>query len=147
MIRDDLTGSHVGVNGFRLMPGDPLREFPATASLSTAAGDHLGLVAYTWQHPDDGPQDGLIMIWRTAEPDGIAATWGDSWYQKPGTMPLTGKSSPDGSLQLDGDYGEGWGWRILIGPGEYLLRMENVVPSGHSPAGAYPVMLLRRITG
>ena len=44
------------------MPGDALAELPATVTVTMAAGGHMALVAYTWEHPDDGPQDGLLVI-------------------------------------------------------------------------------------
>jgi hypothetical protein len=78
----ELLGAWAGTNGFRLMPGDSLHESPATAFVSTAAGGHLTLIAYAWQHPDDGPQDGLLLIGSTGEGDALTATWGDSWHQQ-----------------------------------------------------------------
>lgn len=72
-----------GVNGFRLMPDDPLQEFPATASLSTAAGGHLTVFTYTWQHPDDGPQDGLLLISASTPEPRITGVWGDSCIRSP----------------------------------------------------------------
>lgn len=150
MVRSELVGTWAGTNGFRLMPDDPFREAPATASVTTAAGGHLTLVAYGWQHPDDGPQDGLILIGPAGEGDAVAATWGDSWHQQPVPMPLTGSRAADGSVSLDGSYGGDWGWRILLGAdeaGELRLRMDNVVPAGDAtaemPAGPYAAMDLR----
>ena len=150
MVPSGLVGTWAGTSGFRLLPGDPLRELPATASVSTAAGGHLGLVAYTWQHPDDGPQDGLLLLAPTGGCDAVSGAWGDSWHQQPAPVPLTGSRAADGSLGLEGGYGDGWAWRILLGTdgdGELRLRMDNVVPAGavaaDLPAGPYPVMLLR----
>jgi hypothetical protein len=150
MILSHLRGTWSGTNGFRLMPSDPLGEFPATAAVSTAAGDHLTLVSYTWRHPDDGPQDGLILIAPAGEGDAVAATWGDSWHQKPETMALSGSRAADGSIALEGDYAGDWAWRILLEAGEageLRIRMDNVIPAGHAsadlPAGPYPAMVLQ----
>ena len=62
MLLPNSVGTWVGTNGFRLMPGDPLVEFPALLTVTTAAGGHLTSVAYSWEHPDDGAQDGLLLI-------------------------------------------------------------------------------------
>lgn len=149
MISSALVGSWSGTNGFRLVPNDPLGESPATASVSTAAGGHLTLVTYTWQHPDDGPQDGLILIAPAGEGAAVSATWGDSWHQKPDTMTLSGSQAADGSLALEGSYYGDWGWRILLetSDGALRLRMDNVIPASGAtadmPAGPYPAMILQ----
>ena len=150
MVPAELVGTWAGTNGFRLMPSDRLREFPATASVTTAAGGHLALVAYTWQHPDDGPQDGLILIGSAGEGDAVAATWGDSWHQKPVPMSLSGSQTADGTIGLEGSYGDGWAWRVLLETseaGELRMRMDNVIPASHAtaelPAGPYPAMLMQ----
>ncbi len=149
MILADLAGAWTGTNGFRLMPSDPQSELPATAALSSAAGGHLTVLTYTWQHPDDGPQDGLLLVAAAAEGDAVTATWGDSWHQKPDTMMLTGHRADDGAVSLEGSYAGDWAWQIQLATseaGELRLQMNNVIPSGHAtaeiPAGPYPVMLL-----
>jgi hypothetical protein len=146
----ELLGAWTGTNGFRLMADDPLFESPATASVTTAAGGHLTLVAYTWQHPDDGPQDGLLLIGRTGGGDALTATWGDSWHQQPAPTSLSGSQSANGSIALGFGYGGGWEWRISLASedsGGLLLRMDNVVPASSAtpekPAGPYPVMNLQ----
>lgn len=150
MIPAEFVGTWAGTNGFRLMPSDRLCELPATASVTTAAGGHLALVAYIWQHPDDGPQDGVILIGSTGEGDAVAATWGDSWHQQPAPMALSGHQTSDGSIGLEGSYGDGWAWRILLEAsdgGGLRMRMDNVIPESHAtadvPVGPYPVMLLQ----
>ena len=150
MVPSELVGTWAGTNGFRLMPGDPLREFPATASVTTAAGGHLAVVAYTWQHPDDGPQDGVILIGPAGEGDAVVATWGDSWHQKPAPTSLSGSRTADGSIGLECSYGDGWAWRVAFGAGdagELRLRMDNVVPASRATAdvaaGPYPVMVMQ----
>jgi hypothetical protein len=151
MVLSELVGAWAGTNGFRLMPTDPLRELPATATVSTAAGGHLTLVAYTWEHPDDGPQDGVLLVGSTGEGEGntVTATWGDSWHQKPAPLSLSGSRAADGAVSLEAAYAGDWAWRILIeagDDGELLLRMDNVIPESHAtadmPAGPYPAMLM-----
>ncbi len=153
MVPSELVGTWAGTNGFRLMPSDRLCELPATASVTTAAGGHLALVAYTWQHPDDGPQDGLIVLWSAGEGDAVAATWADSWHQQPVPMSLSGSRTPDGAIGLEGSYGDGWAWRVLLEAGEageageLRMRMDNVIPADHAatelPAGPYPTMIMQ----
>jgi hypothetical protein len=142
-------GTWSGTNGFRLMPDDDLSEFPATATVTTAAGGHLTLVAYTWRHPEDGPQDGVIVVGSTGEGDAVTATWGDSWHQKPEPRTLSGVRAADGSIGLEASYAGDWAWRILLetGDGELRMRMDNVIPESYASdekaAGPYPVMVLR----
>lgn len=145
----DLAGTWTGSNGFRLMPSDPLAEAPAAAALTPAAGGNLLVVAYTWRHPDDGPQDGLLVVSPADAPDALTAMWGDSWHQHPAAMVLAGLRQPDAELRFSGEYAGGWGWRILLAApeqGRLQLRMENVVPAEHAttelPAGGYPVMIM-----
>ena len=149
MILSGFTGSWAGTNGFRLMPGDPLAEFPATVTVTMAAGGHLTLIAYTWKHPDDGPQDGLLVIASAGEQDSLVATWGDSWHQKPASMSLPGTPRGDATFEFAGDYGGGWGWRITLDAtdSENLSDAHGQCDSGRarhhreSPPGRDPVML------
>ena len=149
MILSDFAGSWAGTNGFRLMPGDPLAEFPATVTVTTAAGGHLTLVAYTWRHQDDGEQDGLLVIASAGEDGSLAALWGDSWHQKPAPMSLPGAPAGEATFAFAGDYGGGWGWRIVIDATDsenLRMRMDNVIPADRATAekaaGPYPVMLM-----
>ncbi|MEU1842161.1 hypothetical protein [Micromonospora sediminicola] len=153
MVLADATGSWIGTNGFRLMPADPLAESPATLTVATAAGGHLTTVSYSWAHPTDGPQDGLLVIAAGEEPGSLAAWWGDSWHQQPTAMTLAGTTGSVPEVELSAEYGGGWGWRITLDaadPTTVRLRMENVVPADQAdpdtPAGPYPVMVadLRR---
>ena len=78
MILFDFAGPWAGSNGFRMMPDDPLAEFPAAATVTIAAGGYLTSVAYSWEHPDDGPQDGLVVVGSAGEDGSLVAMWGDS---------------------------------------------------------------------
>lgn len=154
MVPQDIAGTWAGTNGFRLMPNDTFAEFPARVTLTPAAGGHLTSVAYWWEHPDDGRQDGLLLIGRTSSDGSLVAMWGDSWHQKPAPMMLSGTERPsDGSgasLELEGDYGGGWRWRISIDTRDAAnlrMQMDNVIPAEQAtadiPPGPYPVMAFR----
>ena len=54
------SGTWTGTNRFRLMPDDPAAEAHATAQLSLGARGNVAVVAYTWTHPADGEQEGLL---------------------------------------------------------------------------------------
>lgn len=149
MILSDFAGSWAGTNGFRLMPGDPLAELPATVTVTMGAGGHLTSVAYSWEHPDDGPQDGLLVIGSAGEDGSLVAMWGDSWHQKPVPMSLSGGPGAGATFELDGDYGAGWVWRIVFdtAAAENLrMRMDNLIPADQAtaeiPAGPYPAMVM-----
>jgi hypothetical protein len=45
--------------------------------VSVVAGCHLGLsVAYLWEHSDDGPQHGLLVLGAASEDGSLVARWG-----------------------------------------------------------------------
>jgi len=149
MILSDFTGTWAGTNGFRLMPSEPLAEFPAAMTVTMAAGGYLTSVAYGWEHPEDGPQDGLLVVGSAGDDGSLVAIWGDSWHQKPAPMSLSGRQVPGATVELEGDYGGGWGWRVLfdVTDAENLrLRMDNVIPvdqaTAEISAGPYPAMVM-----
>ncbi|HEX9999180.1 MAG TPA: hypothetical protein VGB74_01895, partial [Actinoplanes sp.] len=118
-----------------------------------AAGGHLTTFGYTWAHPEDGPQDGLLVISSAGEEIGadgsLAAVWGDSWHQKPATMSLPGGPGAGGTYEFTGDYGGGWRWRIVFDgtdTANLRMRMDNVIPADQATAeivaGPYPVMFM-----
>jgi hypothetical protein len=144
----DHAGSWTGTNEFRLMPTDPPHEAAATAEVSPAAAGQLTSIAYTWTHPEDGEQDGLLVVGPDDESEGVVALWGDSWHQSPAPKVLTG-SVGDRGIQLSYLYGGNWRWEITVDPTDpdaLYLRMDNVVPESADPggfAGAYPAMETR----
>jgi|SoiMethySBSTD1v2_1073268.scaffolds.fasta_scaffold31465_2 hypothetical protein len=147
MVLQDFVGTWAGTNGFRLMPTDPFAEFPARVTLTLGAGGHLTSVAYWWEHPDDGPQDGLLLIGRTSGDGSLVAMWGDSWHQKPAPMLLSGTDASGTAIVLEGEWGGGWGWRISFDATDtenFLMQMDNVIPDDQAtadiPSGPYPVM-------
>ena len=132
-------GSWTGTNGFRLMPADPLYSAPAAALVATAAGGSLITVAYTWPHPDDGAQDGLLVVGPEGEPPGAVAFWGDSWHQHPDPTLMHGRLQ-DGVLVVSYAYGGDWRWEITVDatdPDALALRMDNVVPPSMAAEGGF----------
>lgn len=142
------TGAWTGANGFRLMPQDQFAESPATLTLATGAGGHLTTVAYTWAHPADGPQQGLLALGAGEEPGTVTGLWSDSWHQQPAARIMPGSVRDGNMVELEADYGGGWRWRIIIdATGATLqLRMDNVIPADQATAeiaaGPYPAMLM-----
>ena len=123
-------GAWTGTNRFRLLPDHAPAEAPATAQLSLGAGGNVLVLAYTWTHPDDGPQDGLLALGPDEPPDGVLGLWADTWHQKPSAKQLAGTTGHD-SLTVGAAYAEGWEWRITLtadGPDTLRWRMDNVVP-------------------
>jgi hypothetical protein len=150
MLLPDSAGTWIGTNGFRLMPRDALAEFPAKVIVTNAAGGNLASIAYWWEHPDDGPQDGLLVIGTADEDSSLVAMWGDSWHQKPPPMLLSGSRGTDATLALEGDYGGGWRWRVSFDAPDthsYRMQMDNVIPDEQATAeisaGPYSVMIMQ----
>lgn len=125
-------GTWRGTNDFRLLPTDPFDTAPAEVTVSMAAGGNLATLSYTWSHPDDGEQDGLLVVGPGEEDGALVAFWGDSWHQHPSPTTLLG-TVEHGLITLDYEYGEGWRWQIFIDVTDEVLlqlRMDNVVPDG-----------------
>jgi hypothetical protein len=141
------SGSWEGSNGFRLMPGDPLSEFPAAGTLSVGAGGYLGTLGYTWTHPEDGAQEGLLAFGIAGSDNAIVALWADSWHQHPEAKVCEGNLDEGGVISLDYEYGDGWRWQIVLDANKtdvLSLRMDNVIPpelaTEEISAGPYVVM-------
>ena len=144
---DQASGSWEGSNAFRMMPTDPFSEFPATATLSVAAGGCLGTLGYTWNHPEDGAQDGLLAFGTAGGGDAVVALWADSWHQHPEAKVCEGILDESGVISVGMEYGDGWRWQIVLDATKsdaLVLRMDNVIPpqvaTEEISAGPYPVM-------
>jgi hypothetical protein len=140
-----LAGTWRGTSGFRLMPTDEFHHGPATALVTTAAGGNVVVVSYTWNHPEDGPQEGVLFVGAPDDEQTVGAAWGDSWHQRPSILTLSGRGT-EGRLEVTADYGGGWGWTIALeGDDPLRLTMHNVVPAEHATdevaAGPYTVMV------
>jgi hypothetical protein len=136
----DIAGSWKGHNGFRLMPDDDLFDAPTTAAATlTARGSVLSL-CYDWQHPDNGQQEGTLVIARTAD-NAACGLWLDTWHQK-SAQPLADVEHTDESIMFEFEYAEGWRWQIEVGIAEELLvTMRNIVP--REPVTPYEAMIMR----
>lgn len=117
-----------GTCGFRLMPADAPAEGPSSAAVSTI-GEAL-LLRYTWVHPDDGEQEGVLLVSGKPEDGPVTATLFDTWHQHSGFMTLTGQRTEDGGARLEETYLEVWGWQVEVTLGDTgaTMVMRNVVP-------------------
>ena len=156
MLAPEHAGSWHGTNGFRLMPNDPQYHSAATAVVSQAVDGRLVSIAYSWSHPEDGIQDGLLVLGPDnsgTESSGAIGFWGDSWHQSPEPRVLAGAVG-HGTIAVSYDYGSEWRWQITLDtsvPHVLKLLMENVVPASAGTddltQGPYTAMLaeLRKI--
>ncbi len=147
LVPDQARGSWEGSNSFRLMPGDPFSEAPAAGTLALAAGGCLATFGYTWTHPEDGDQDGLLAFGLAGGDNAIVALWSDSWHQHPDVKVCEGSRDETGVISVGLEYGDGWGWQITLdatGADVLSLRMDNVIPPAVATeeisAGPYVVM-------
>jgi hypothetical protein len=65
-------------------------------------------------------------------------------------MILSGSRGPGAALELEGDYGGGWRWRVTVDPTDpenLRMQMDNVIPTENATAeisaGPYPVMIMQ----
>ncbi|MDO5634761.1 MAG: hypothetical protein Q4G34_07820 [Micrococcus sp.] len=136
-----------GTCAFRLMPDHELNPLPSTAATTMVAEGVAWTLAYVWLHPDDGVQEGHLLVGGPAEDGSVSAAWVDSWHQKDEIASLHGTNrcpdAGDGVITLEMEY-SGWGWRIEVERAEQVLRMrmDNVIPAGVEGAepGPYRVM-------
>ena len=78
--------SHRFLDRHQRVPADahrPSHAAVATADVSSTAAGGLTTIAYTWTHPDDGEQDGLLVRGPDDDLDSVIALWGDSWRKSP----------------------------------------------------------------
>ncbi|MEW1955975.1 hypothetical protein [Kineococcus sp. NPDC059986] len=130
------TGAWTGENAFRLLPEDPPHAASATAAVQVSGT--MTTVGYTWEHPADGPQVGLLTLGpgpadEAATGAPVVALWGDSWHQAPEARVLTGRVVDDGSgrreVTVGYEYAEReWRWEVVLttAPDTLELRMDNV---------------------
>jgi hypothetical protein len=133
-------GSWQGTNDFRLMPTDDPYSAPASATVTAEPGKSVSM-RYTWSHPKDGAQEGLLVV-APAEGGHLAALWLDTWHQ-PEARTSEAPAGPDGGALFEYVYAGVWGWQLEVLPGERLLIvMRNVVPDqgDDSFSGAYDAM-------
>ena len=108
--------------------------------MSVAAGANLAAVAYTWSHPKDGAQEGLLddRAGRGGGPAGGAV----GRLLAPGT-PRAGRwpvPSRAASARVGASYGGDWQWNIIVDasdPASLRIRMDNVVPESAGADGHF----------
>lgn len=136
------SGGWAGSNGFRLMPDDELSVAPSEASVASEAQGWGVTLRYTWVHPEEGPQEGTMLISSPDDDGQVVAAWIDSYHQKP-ALGLPRGTASDAGVHLAMEY-SGWGWTIdLTHEGDALrMVMNNVIPEGVDGAepGPYVVM-------
>lgn len=117
-----------------------------TARVAPAARGGLTQVAYAWTHPEDGDQEGLLVVGPGDAPGSVVAFWGDSWHQQPEPRTLEGTAEA-GVVTVAYAYAGEWRWEIVLDttePGALTLTMRNVVPasaaSDSMAAGPYAAM-------
>ncbi|WP_134772107.1 hypothetical protein [Ornithinimicrobium flavum] len=146
-----------GDGSFRMMPTDAFAAGPASGRVEVHAGGHALLATYTWTHPQDGPQEGVLLVGSPEEDGTVRATWLDGWHQQPGPMHLSGSLEGD-TVRLGATYADTWGWQVdlTLGRGTVRMVMRNVVPEEavaqapegtNASAGPYDVMDLRLTCG
>lgn len=131
---DSLTGEWAGTSTLHRswLEGDD-KVHAGPSRLTVSATKSYATVTYTWQL-DGETQEGVLVA--TANADGAAATWTDTWHSDSTLMSFSGGTSDDGVLRLSGTYpagdGPDWGWRIEVEAvgGGMQLRMVNIDPEG-----------------
>ena len=112
------------------MPNDEFDTADSTATLSVEAGGWATCLRYTWTHPEDGEQHGILLMASPDDNDLVEATLIDSWHQKPGPMNLVG-TRIENTTSLHATYMETWGWNITVtleDDQSVRMVMQNVVP-------------------
>jgi hypothetical protein len=127
-----LVGEWAGTSRLWL-PGEPTRESETTASVALTAQGKFVTIAYTWAF-EGQPQDGLLLLGR--ETESVHVAFVDSWHMGDVMMICRGRVHESGAVDVLGSYSvpdsPDWGWRIVIEPGDNILRilMYNVPPEG-----------------
>ena len=117
-----------GTCAFRLMSADPPAEGPSTASV-TPVGEQGLTLHYTWHHPADGEQHGVLLVGGSDDEGRAEAALFDTWHQQPGLKQLTGTRDGD-RIEVAATYLEEWGWEVGVelGADAVSMTMRNVVP-------------------
>jgi hypothetical protein len=134
-------GEGTGTYEFRLMPTDEFEGGTSTVSVTGAAHGRAVLVTYTWEHAQDGPQEGTLMLGLPGEDGAVTAAWVDSWHQRD-VVSLTGIRTATGAT-VAYEYAPGWTWEIevAVDAGNLSLAMRNGVPASEDgPATRYDAM-------
>lgn len=121
----------------------------AGVTVSLGAGGSVAVIAYTWSHPEDGDQDGLLAVGASEEAGGVVGLWTDSWHQSPASVVVAGRPGDGGDqlLSVGYEYAGDWRWRVTIdatSADALRIHMDNIVPASAAvdgqPPGAYAAM-------
>lgn len=141
----------IGNNTFRLLPADPPSDAHAGATISAYAGSNVGVLGYIWIHPDDGPQDGVIVVGRGEADAECSVLWADSWHQ-PSARSFAAVPVDGAALRFSYEYADGWHWEVelTVVADAITLVMRNVVPEDNADGmtpGPYDAMAMRLEVG
>lgn len=132
----DLAGEWTGTNKLWVMPGEPVRESDASASVSLVGQGQFLMVRYTWAEGEK-PQDGTLLIGTASGEKPVDIVWLDSWHMRNDVMRLRVEPVGDVLLNVLGSYpaptGPDWGWRIVLRPESrdaFRMLMYNIKPGG-----------------
>ncbi|MCE1178754.1 hypothetical protein ACQP1U_12505 [Actinomycetota bacterium] len=140
----DIVGIWHGTNGFRMMPGEVFDEGPASAEIREVAGGAALVVDYTWQHPQEGEQHGVLVV-GTASQSALSMHLLDTFHQSEIPERFEGGQTGPARAEWFHDYGE-WRWwvRVSMEDDRLVITMDNTVPESYGtalkPAGPYCVM-------
>lgn len=102
----------------------------------------MATIAYKWTHPDDGVQQGALVI-ANAGPGQVKGLWIDTWHQKE-AQSLDAVEPNESEVLFEFTYGGDWGWQIAVLMTEALtITMRNIIPASVAHGGeaiAYEVM-------
>jgi hypothetical protein len=134
-----LVGTWTGTSRL-LLPDEPPRESPSTASIAVIAQGKFCTLAYTWVF-DGQPQDGLVVFGYDPDRRAMDAIFVDSWHMGDKLMRLQGQDAAQDTVDVRGSYAvdasPDWGWRLVIEPGDtaWCMLMYNVAPDGEEFLG------------
>jgi hypothetical protein len=130
-----LVGEWEGQNDLYFMPGDPVRKSDSAASVTLVAKGQFVKIEYDWAYESE-PQDGLLLIGRENDDNGVKIVWVDSWHTGGRFMISEGTITEGGTISAHTSYsappGPDWGWRTVIESGDasFKIVMYNISPEG-----------------
>lgn len=131
----ELVGQWSGSNRLWVMPGDPVRESKASATV-VSSGSALALITYTWEY-EGKAQAGTLAVRTNSEAGDVEVVLMDSWHTANKFMLFHGDEDNQGLVAVRGSYpappGPNWGWRIVVEASSadaFCVRMYNITPAG-----------------
>jgi hypothetical protein len=124
-----------------ILPGEPDRESPTTATGALMAKSSMCVLSYTWVFDGD-PQEGQLMLSYLPDQQEVEAVFLDTWHMGPKFMLMKGRIADGDKTIVNGSYAvpesPDWGWRIVLDPNHadgWQMLMLNVSPEGESYPG------------